>query len=34
MDLKYVQEKIRKGEFDLSEHAHKERQAEKITIEE
>lgn len=34
MDLKIIREKILAGEYDLSEHAHKERQIEKITIEE
>lgn len=34
MNLKTIKEKVRKGEFDLSEHAHKERQVEKISIEE
>lgn len=34
MDLKIIREKIAKGEYDLSEHAHKERQIEKITVEE
>lgn len=34
MDLKIIREKIVKGEYDLSEHAHKERQIEQITIEE
>jgi len=34
MDLKTIREKVRKSEFDLSEHAHKERQIEKISIKE
>ncbi len=34
MDLKTIREKVRKGEFDLSDHAHKERQIEKISIRE
>lgn len=34
MDLKYIRDKVRKGEFDLSDHAHKERQIEKISIKE
>lgn len=32
MDLKLIRRQIRKGEFDLSHHAHKERQIEKISI--
>ncbi|MBI2086036.1 DUF4258 domain-containing protein [Candidatus Daviesbacteria bacterium] len=34
MDTKIIREKIIKSEFDLSEHAHKERQIEQITIKE
>ena len=34
MDLKNIREKITKDGFDLSEHAHKERQIEKISIKE
>lgn len=34
MDLKNIRGKVKKGEFDLSEHAHIERQIEKISIEE
>lgn len=34
MDLKTIREKVTKGDFDLTEHAHKERQIEKISIEE
>lgn len=32
MDLKIIRGKVKKDEFDLSEHAHKERQIEKISI--
>lgn len=31
MDIKIIREKVKRGEYDLSEHAHKERQAEQIT---
>ena len=34
MDLKQIQNKVSNNEYDLSEHAHTERQAEHITIEE
>lgn len=34
MDLKNIRKKIIKGEFDLSEHAHKERQLEEISVKE
>lgn len=34
MDVRTIRKQIRSGEYDLSEHAHKERQQEKITIEE
>ena len=34
MNLKTIREKVSKGEFDLSHHAHKERQIEKISINE
>lgn len=34
MDLKNIREKVIKGEFDLSEHAHKKRQFEEISVEE
>jgi len=34
MDIKIIRKKVRAGEYDLSEHAHKERQAEQITTEE
>ncbi|OGY22758.1 MAG: hypothetical protein A2172_05310 [Candidatus Woykebacteria bacterium RBG_13_40_15] len=34
MELEEVRSKIRRGEYDLSEHAHAERQAEHITIKE
>lgn len=34
MNLKLIREKVIKGEFDLSEHAHKERQLEEISVEE
>lgn len=32
MDLKLIRRKIRKGEYDLSHHAHKERQIEKTVL--
>lgn len=32
MDIKIIREKVKKKEYDLSEHAHKERQEEQITI--
>lgn len=34
MDIKIIRRKVKAGEYDLSEHAHKERQAEQITTEE
>ena len=34
MDLEYIRNKVRIGEYDLSEHAHGERQAEHITVKE
>ena len=34
MDLEEIKAKIKRGEYDLSEHAHLERQAEHITIKE
>lgn len=34
MDFAYIKQKIGTGEYDLSSHAHQERQEEKITIEE
>ncbi len=34
MTLKEIRRKVRAGEYDLSEHAHIERQAEHITIKE
>lgn len=34
MDLDYIKVKIKNGEYDLSEHAHIERQVEQITIKE
>lgn len=34
MDIKIIRNKVRAGEYDLSEHAHKERQAEQITLDE
>ena len=34
MNVKTIREKVRKGDFDLSLHAHKERQTEKISIKE
>jgi hypothetical protein len=34
MNLWLIRQKIRKDEYDLSEHAHRERQAEQITMEE
>jgi len=34
MDLKQIQNKVSNNEYDLSEHAHTERQAEHITIKE
>lgn len=32
MDIKLIRQKIKSGEYDLSEHAHKKRQEEQITI--
>ena len=34
MDIKIIRKKVKKGEYDLSDHAHKERQVEQITTEE
>lgn len=34
MDLRLIREKIKAEEYDLSYHAHQERQEEKITVEE
>ncbi len=34
MDIKLLRKRIRAGEYDLSEHVHKERQEEQITVEE
>lgn len=34
MNLKIIRDKIIKGEYDLSEHAHKERQDERISVKE
>ncbi len=34
MDIKWIREKVRLNEYDLSSHAHQERQEEQITIEE
>lgn len=34
MDIKFIREKVRKQEYDLSSHAHRERQEEQITISE
>ena len=34
MNISFIKEKVRNGEYDLSIHAHNERQAEEITIEE
>lgn len=34
MDIKIIRKKVKKGEYDLSDHAHKERQEEQITTEE
>ena len=34
MDIKLVRRKVRAGEYDLSEHAHQERQEERITVDE
>ncbi|MDP2720366.1 MAG: DUF4258 domain-containing protein [bacterium] len=34
MDLDYIRNKVSSGEYDLSEHAHTERQAEHIAIKE
>lgn len=34
MNIKTIKNKVKSSEYDLSEHAHKERQEEKITIEE
>lgn len=32
MDIDFIREKIRKQEYDLSSHAHRERQEEQITV--
>lgn len=32
MDISYIREKVRMQEYDLSSHAHRERQEEQITI--
>lgn len=32
MDVSFLRDKIKSQEYDLSDHAHKERQVEKITI--
>jgi hypothetical protein len=34
MDIVFIREKVQKEEYDLSAHAHQERQDEQITIEE
>ena len=34
MNIKLIRQKVRSGEWDLSHHAHKERQAEQVTLEE
>ena len=34
MDIKIIRQKVKSGEYDLSEHAHKERQSEQILIKE
>lgn len=34
MNIKLLRNKIRSSEYDLSEHAHKERQEEQITVDE
>lgn len=34
MDISFIREKVRRGEYDLSLHAHNERQEEQITVEE
>ena len=34
MDLEEIKAKIKRGDYDLSQHAHQERQAEEITTEE
>lgn len=34
IEIKHIRKKVKTGEYDLSEHAHKERQSEQITIEE
>ena len=34
MDISFIRDKIRSQEYDLSLHAHKERQEEQITVEE
>lgn len=34
MDITYIRDKIRNNEYDLSSHAHNERQEEKITVKE
>lgn len=32
MDINFIRQKVRKQEYDLSSHAHRERQEEQITI--
>lgn len=34
MDIAFIRKKVRSGEYDLSAHAHQERQQEQITIDE
>jgi len=34
VDISYIKEKVRKQAYDLSSHAHRERQEEQITISE
>src|SRR4030042_6966083 len=34
MDINFIREKVRKQKYDLSSHAHRERQEEQITISE
>lgn len=34
MDIAFINEKVQSGEYDLSVHAHNERQEEQITVEE
>ena len=34
IDIAFIRERVQAGEYDLSHHAHKERQVEQITVEE